>query len=171
MSKVAKKTLPINPSIEGKLEITETEKNKLMGINQTDIKNQNCDKNSWINCMYCEKYHTKDYYVANMNYCIHCWAWLNSHEYDIQKGVYFGNASMEDIKKVIKKAYPIHLETNCNNDECIFNKIKKHAEMKTLHNSLVELLELNKKPKLEAFHFNYKNKNLNVNFEESYIVI
>ena len=67
--------------------------------------------------------------------------------------------------------HPIHLETNCNNDECIFNKIKKHAEMKTLHNSLVELLELNKKPKLEAFHFNYKNKNLNVNFEESYIVI
>ena len=170
MSKLVKKTLPINASVEGKSEVSEIEKNKLMGINQTDINNQE-SKNSWKNCMYCEKYHTKEYYVPNMNYCFHCWAWLNSHEYDIQTGVYFGDVSIEDIKNILKKAYPVHLETNCTNDECIFNKIKKHAEMKTLHMSLVDLLELNKKPKLEALHFNYKNKNLNVNFAESYIVI
>ena len=173
MSKVVKKFKPnkINQSVEGKQEITETEKNKLIGISQSEIKNQDCDKNAWTHCMYCEKYHFNDYYVPTMNYCIHCWAWLNSHEYDIEKGIYSGNASMEDVKKCIKKAYPVHLETDCKNNECIFNKIKKYSELKTLHISLVELLELNKKPKLETFNFNYKNKNLNVNFEESYIVI
>ena len=49
MSKEAKKILPINLPTEGKIEITETEMNKLMGITQPDIKNQNCDKNSWTN--------------------------------------------------------------------------------------------------------------------------
>lgn len=149
----------------------ELEIKKLMGIAQTEIKNQGGDKTAWIECMYCEKYHHKDYFIPEMNYCIHCWAWLNSHEYDIEKGIYYGNISMIDIQKIIKKSYMVHGESNCNNEECLLNKIKKYSEIKLLHPSLVELLELNKKPKLETVYFNYKNKKLNVNYEESYIVI
>lgn len=171
IKKSVKKPIMAKTEEKNNLGITQTEKNKLIGITQEEIKNQDCDKNGWKNCLYCEKYHFKDCYVPNMNYCIHCWAWLNSHEYDIEKGLYVGDSSMEDIKKILKKSYPVHLESNCTNDECIFNKIKKYSELKILHTSLVELLELNKKPKLEAVCFNYKNKNLNINFEESYIVI
>lgn len=144
---------------------------KLMGIAQNEIKNYGINKNEWENCVYCGKYHTKDYYVYGMDYCIHCCGWLNSHEYDIEKGIYTGINSMEDIKKMIKKIYPIHVEANCKNTDCLFYKIKKCADIKTLHCSLIELLELNKKPKQEAVCFNYKNKNLNVNFEESFITI
>jgi hypothetical protein len=152
--------------------ISQTEINKLMGISQIEKNNQiEVNINDWKNCIYCEKFHHKDYYAPNMNYCIHCWAWLNSHEYDLEKGIYYGDNSMEDIKKMIKKAYPVHLESKCSNTECVFNKIKKLGECKILHSSIVELLELNKKPKLEAVCFNYKNKNLAVNFDESYIVI
>jgi hypothetical protein len=144
---------------------------KLMGIAHNDAKYQTINKNEWKNCIYCEKYHHNDYYIPGINYCIHCWAWLNSYEYDIENGKYNGLSSIEDINKMIKKVYPVHIETNCKNSDCLFDKIKKHADAKTLHLSLIELLELNKKPKQEVNCFNYKNKNLNINFEESFIII
>lgn len=149
----------------------QTEIDKLIGIGQNDAKYNTIKKTEWTNCVYCEKFHHNDYYIVGMDYCIHCWAWLNAYEYDIEKGIYTGISSMEDIKKSIKKIYPIHLESDCKNSECIFNKIKNCADLKLLHSSLAELLELNKKPEHKAICFNYKNKNLNVNFEESYIVI
>jgi hypothetical protein len=152
-------------------EISQTEIDKLMGISQTDGKYHTINKNEWKNCIYCEKYHHKDYYGNGIDYCMHCWAWLNAHEYDIEKGVYTGIMSMEDIKSSIKKIYPIHLQADCKNSDCFFNKIKKLTDLKLLHHTLIELLELNKKPTQQAICFNYKNKDLNVNFEESFIVI
>ena len=151
--------------------ISQNEIDKLIGIVQTDNKYGNINKNEWINCMYCEKYHHKDYFIVGMNYCVHCWGWLNSHEYDIESGFYGGLNPLEDIFKIIKKVYPIHCESNCINAECIFTKIKKYSEIKLLHKSLIELLELNKKPQQIAVCFNSKKKNLDVNFDESYIVI
>lgn len=148
-----------------------SEVNKLMGIEQNLSKNYIFNKNEWKTCIYCEKYHPDDYYGPSMIYCIHCWGWLNAHEYNIETGIYLGTNSVEDIKKMIKKVYPVHIEANCNNTDCIFYKIKKSIDDKTLHSSLVELLGLNKKPKQEAICFNYKNKNLDVNFEESFITI
>jgi len=174
MSKVVKKgKIPANLVIEEKNEnkISQTEVDKLMGVEAHSTKYAAINKNEWKQCMYCEKFHHKDYYGSGMEYCIHCWAWLNGHEYDIESGVYAGIHSQDDVNKAIKKAYPVHCEANCVNDECVFNKIKKYAEIKLLHFSLVELLELNKKPQQVAVCFNYKNKNLNVNFEESYIVV
>ena len=164
------KKVSIKKKVTSNINNTENEINKLMGIVKNELTNHTNNINEWFKCTFCEKYHHKDYFVNDV-YCIHCWAWLNSHEYDLEKGIYNGNNSVENINNIIKKAYPIHLETKCSNNECVFNKIKKFAENKTLHTSLIELLELNKKPKLEAICFNYKNKNLAVNFDESYIVI
>jgi hypothetical protein len=149
----------------------EEEIDKLMGIEQNNNKYTKIKKNEWRECMYCEKFHHNDYYVSGMEYCIHCWAWLNGHEYDIESGVYGGIHSQNDINKLIKKVYPVHCVSKCVNEECLFNKIVKYSEIKLLNNSLVELLELNKKTELKAVSFNYKNKNLNVNFDESYIVL
>lgn len=149
----------------------QTEVDKLMGISQNHWKFLTINKKEWKKCIYCENFHHKEYYTEEMNYCFHCWAWLNAHEYDIEKGIYTGTIPIEDIQKLIKKSYSIHLEGNCKNTECILNRIKNYVESKLLHSSLMELLELNKKPKQETIRFNYKNKNLNVNFEESYIVI
>ena len=151
--------------------ISQVEVDKLIGIAQTDGKYYTINKNEWKNCLYCEKFHHRDYYIVGLEYCIHCWGWLNAHEYDVETGVYSGIINIEDIKKAIKKSYPVHLESDCKNADCIFNKIKKCSDSKILHTSLNELLELNKKPIQSAVCFNYKNKNLNVNFEDSYIVI
>jgi len=152
-------------------EIPQTEIDKLMGIDENSVKFKQINKNEWKQCIYCVKYHHIDYYISNADYCIHCWAWLNSHEYDIEQGIYNGTYEKEEIDKAIKKVYKIHLKTECKMQDCFFNKIKKYIEINLLHKSLIELLELNKKPKLRAVSFNYKNKNLDVNYEESYIVI
>lgn len=151
--------------------ISQNEIDKLIGIVQTDNKFYSINKNEWKNCVYCEKFHHKDYFIQGMDYCVHCWGWLNCHEYDIELGFYGGMHSIEDIHKTIKKVYPIHNESNCKNEECIFTKIKKYSELKLLHKSLIELLELNKKPQQIAVCFNYRNKNLNIDFDESYIVV
>ena len=156
---------------QNKHKVILTDIDKLNGIDAQDNKYLSVNKNEWPQCIYCDKFHHIDYYSSGMKYCIHCWAWLNGHEYDIESGVYSGIHSQNDINKTIKKSYFVHAEANCVNDECVFNKIKKYAEIQLLHPSLVELLELNKKPQQVAVCFNYKNKNLDVNFEESYIVI
>lgn len=171
MSKVSKKSINIVNDDKNSKNISQDEIDKLMGIAQIDNKYHAINKNEWKNCMYCEKFHHKDYFIPGIEYCIHCWAWLNAHEYDIESGFYGGNSPIEDINKSIKKVYPVHLESKCTNEECIFNKIKKYSEIKLLHTSLLDLLELNKKSQQVAVCFNYRNKNLNVNFDESYIVI
>jgi len=172
-NKSVKKVINITNVIDNKKDnnISQVEIDKLMGIAQTDNKYHTINKNEWKFCMYCEKFHHNDYFISGMEYCVHCWGWLNSHEYDIESGFYGGMISIEDIHKTIKKVYPIHCESKCTNEECIFTKIKKFSEIKLLHTSLIELLELNKKPQQDAVYFNYKNKNLNVNFDESYIVV
>lgn len=172
VKKVKNITNVINDKIDN--DISQFEIDKLIGITQTDNTFKAMAKkefNEWKNCMYCEKLHHKDYFISGLEYCVHCWGWLNSNEYDIESGFYMGMISVEDINKIIKKVYPVHCESKCTNEECIFTKIKKYSEIKLLHTSLIELLELNKKPQQVAVCFNYKNKNLNVNFDESYIVV
>ena len=169
--KKTKKTINLVGEEVNENKIAQAEIDKLIGIEAHGAKYNAINKNEWKQCVYCDKFHHKDYYVLGMEYCVHCWAWLNGHEYDIESGVYVGLHSQNDINNTIKKVYQVHCEAKCVNDECVFNKIKKDAEIKLLHQSLVELLELNKKPQQVAVCFNYKNKILNVDFEESYIVV
>jgi hypothetical protein len=170
MLKKSKKDNIINQqSTENK--ISQLEIDKLLGVEPQDKKYGVLNKNEWKQCMYCDKFHHIDYYSSGMEYCIHCWAWLNNHEYNIETGIYTGVHSQNDINETLKKAYSVHSELKCTVQECLFNKIKKFAEIKLLHSSLVELLGLNKKSEQKAVNFNYKNKNLNVNFDESYIIV
>lgn len=150
----------------------ELEVDKMMGLVYAEAKfKQRTDKDDWIQCIYCEKMVHKNYYIVNMYHCINCWGWMNIQDYDLELGIYKGEQSQNDVNEGIKKAYKVHNLTKCKLDECIFNKIKKLYENKLLHKNLVEILELNKKKELKAINFNNKNKNLDVNYEESYIVI
>lgn len=153
----------------------EYEVKKLLGINENEIRKQIDSLNhNWKKCFYCEKMHHKDYYINTMNYCVHCWAWLNYYDYDLITDKYRGistSQEMDEIKKTIKRVYKVHLQANCKNNECIFNKIKQLAENKTLHINLVNLLELNEKIEIKPTKINSKNKNLNIDYDKSYIMI
>lgn len=163
----------IDEKIDEKNDINH-EISKLIGYEHEKFKKKVIDKKNWLQCEYCDMYHPKEYYVKDMEYCIHCWAWMNSSQYNLEMGIYEGMHSQNDINELLKKTYKIHLETKCMNMECLYNKIKNNYEKKTLHKNLIEILELNKenkKNKQEAIMFNYKNRNLDVNYDESYIEI
>jgi len=148
---------------------------KIMGIDKTDKKYHLINKKTWKKCIYCEKYHPNEYFMEEIDYCIHCWAWLNSNDYDIEQGIYKGDIPFKSVKTMIKKIYPIHKESTCK-IECIFDKIKKSIISNTLHSSLIELLELNKTTQIESKTDIKINKKKiinmdNVNYEKSYISI
>jgi len=147
--------------------ITTEEINKLLGLDP-NLKSNN---NDWMHCDYCEKIHPYEYFIPGMAYCTHCWAWLNSHELDLESGNYKGQVSYDEIKKMLIKVYPIHCEAKCINQDCIFTKISKYSEIKILNKCFVDLLKLDKTPIQSLVNINYKNKNLDINYENSYIVI
>jgi hypothetical protein len=158
------------------------EVDKLIGLTLDDakyiaIKN----KNEWKQCIYCEKYHSNEYFLDSLSqsptdnlsptYCFHCWGWLNAQDINLEQGYYIGNFPYDDIKKLLKKAYPIHLESKCTNNDCTFTKMSRYSEAKILHKQFIDLLELNKPVKQQSVYINFKNRNLNINYKESYIVI
>lgn len=150
-------------------EIDDYEKNGFIGID-TNNKHEIKNKNDWKKCFYCEKYHHLKYYFLNLDYCVHCWGWLNSCEYNEKTNIYTGTVGNDELNKMIKMVYPIHLEITCKNDGCIFTKIKQSIDNNTCHPKILDLLKSNKK-KLETTIFDYKKRDLDVNYEESYISI
>lgn len=89
-------------------------------------------KNNWLLCMYCDKYHPNSMHLPQVNYCGHCWGWLNSDQLKLKDGTYFGPNTIDEVKNFLKLTYPLH-PVSCVNNECIYNKIKKMATDKTLH--------------------------------------
>lgn len=156
--------------------IDQNEIDKLIGIQQESVKFMNIknSNNLYKHCEYCEKMHGTEFFVENMGYCIHCWAWLNTTDISLELGNYTGSHSFENIKKMIAKVYPIHLESSCQNKDCTFNNIKKYIDENKLHKNFMELLGFNKiekKQEIVNVNINNKNRNLNINFKESFITI
>lgn len=145
---------------------------KLIGIAlESDTYKLLNNKNNWKYCDYCEKFHGLEYFLENNTYCIHCWGWLNGYDIDLEKGTYVGTARYDSFKNMLKKVYPIHLDSNCTNHDCTFLKITKYAEAQILHKNFIDLLELNKSSKQQTININFKNRNLNINFKDSYIIL
>ena len=89
-------------------------------------------KNGWIFCVYCGKNHPPIMHLPDISYCGHCWGWLNSDQLKLSEGIYNGPNTIHEIKQFLKLTYPLH-PTTCKNNECIYNMIKKQAELNTLH--------------------------------------
>ena len=130
------------------------------------------NKNEWKYCDFCEKYHSKEFFFDNIIYCVHCWGWLNSHEFNLEMGIINSKLSIDTINNMIKIVYPLHLESTCINNECIFTKIKKLNDDNKLAKSLMDLLGFTKILKQQTIKsINFKNRNLNINYNDSFIII
>ena len=154
---------------------------KLFGLDEITYNNSKVipDKKDWKYCTYCDKYHGREFFMQ-IDYCIHCWAWLNAQEINLETGKYTGSISFDTIKTFIKKVYPIHLKGNCSNKECIFNKITEFAKNNKLNIIFSELLFNKQKiqllgglhpDKIVQVDINLKTHKLNINFTESEINI
>lgn len=91
------------------------------------------NKPGWTNCMYCDRSHPPSMHLPGMEYCIHCWAWLNTNQLDLEKGIYTGVNSITDVKNILKETFKLHDPTKCTNVDCAYNKIIKFEKEKKLH--------------------------------------
>lgn len=117
------------------------------------------NKPNWNKCMYCDRYHPPTMHLPGMEYCIHCWAWLNTNQLDLEHGTYTGLNSITDVKTYLKNTFKLHDPTKCVNEDCIYNKIIKFEKDKKLHMSLcVELGFVVEAKPLNAKQVNQVNK-------------
>jgi len=153
---------------------------KLFGIELNSFNNSNniSNKHTWKVCGYCDKYHGNEFYMPKLEYCVHCWAWFNMNDINLETGKYTGATAFDVVKTFIKQAYPIHLKAFCENKECIFNKITELYKNKKLNIVFIELLfekdAIAKKednPINNGVSINMKNHKLNINFDKSEINI
>lgn len=98
------------------------------------------NKPGWTNCMYCDRSHPPSMHLPGIEYCIHCWAWLNTNQLDLEKGIYTGVNSIIDVKNILKETFKLHDPTKCVVPDCAYNKIIKFEKDKKLHHDFcVEL--------------------------------
>ena len=139
---------------------------------------------NWTNCMYCDRSHPPSMHLPGMEYCIHCWAWLNTNQLDLEKGIYTGVNSITDVKNCLKKTFKLHDSKKCINPDCIYNKIIKFEKDKKLHYDFcVELgfkVEVKQNPLNSINPTNqinnqgfklYNKSNSRINYKLSHIII
>jgi hypothetical protein len=152
----------------------------LLNEKKKEFDGSNNFKNNWTQCFYCAKYHPGSMHLPGVNYCGHCWGWLNSDQLKLTEGTYNGPNTIDEVKNFLKLTYPLHPNT-CTNVECVYNKIKQFAESKTLHLDFCVELGFEKKEKnpeknpdknnnLE-YHIKKNKHNTRINYKLSSITI
>lgn len=116
----------------------------------------NYQKNNCIQCFICNNYHPNYIHLPNINYCAHCWAWLNSEQLNLIDGIYNGETNINEIINLLKLTYSHHPNT-CNNNECIYNKIKQYKSENRL-NAKFNILFENDDDKKRNIIINNNNK-------------
>lgn len=79
--------------------------------------------NGWKFCLYCNTNFPPQMFLNELDYCGHCWAWLNSQQVDLMNGTYEGLHTIEEIMQFLKLTYSKH-PTTCVLEECVYNKIR-----------------------------------------------
>lgn len=121
-------------------------------------------------CFYCNKYLYEDIFIKNCEYCIHCWAWLNYQQVDLENGKYSGDLDYQDLKTKLKNTY--HLHKNCNIKDCIYNKINDLSKNNKLHYEFCKLFNINIKENTIKKVYKIKKKRfLKINYNLSEISI
>ena len=128
-------------------------------------------------CEYCEKYIDKKYFMSispldtekTINYCIHCWAWLNYNDVKLSEGIYLGTLNQNLVFENIKKTASIHKNIGCTNQSCLFNeyvKLEKNNKLNIIF--CEEIKEHNNKKNKENKIF---TRDIQINWKKSSISI
>lgn len=140
-------------------------------------------KAGWIKCFYCDRFHPHSMHLTGIGYCGHCWAWLNSNQLDLEKGIYSGQNPISEIKNYLKETFKLHDPIKCVNVECVYNKIINLEKNKKLHIDFCVELGFIKKPEpsttnetsnssTEKLNYNINKKlSTRINYKLSHITI
>lgn len=141
-------------------------------------------------CYYCEKYISEKYFLpenntetktslkktksVRLNCCIHCWAWLNCNDVDLENGIYYGDLNQNVVFEYIKHIVPIHKEIGCTNINCIFNIYDKLLSNSKLNKILCTDVKSNKSDKIDKSElilqeYQILSKDVKFNWKKSYI--
>ena len=139
--------------------------------NINEFEGSNYHINEWKQCIYCQKYHPEKMYLNDINYCGHCWGWLNSNQIDLTSGKYLGDKTIEEIHNFLKLTYPLH-SLKCVNEECIYNKINTLNKSNKLHNTLCvclgfEKIEVKEEKKEYIYNIKKPHSNIYINYNLS----
>ena len=147
-------------------------------ISQQDIKNFfGIDKapnhNLVKECNICFKYVHRDYYYTNLNYCVHCWGWLNSQNLCLESGKYeLDNLNEDDIKIMLSKTFKLHTSIKCTNKDCVYNKIIDAYNNNKLNKNLAIAVGLQEDILLFVPKIVKNNeRNIDINYKTSNIFI
>lgn len=140
------------------------------------------NKQGWNKCMYCDRYHPPSMHLPGIEYCGHCWAWLNSNQLNLEKCTYNGPINITDIKKYLGLTFKLHDPNKCTNKECIYNKINTFEKANKLHKDFCVELGFKVEPETTSasvpetntqkaqFKLN-KKSNMRINYKQSYVTI
>lgn len=128
----------------------------------------NTKSKGWLQCIYCEKYQPTSMRLPGLQYCGHCWAWLNSNQLDLEKGIYLGENSITDVKNYLKDTFKLHDSKQCKNKECIYNRIIDLKNSNKLHIDFLIELGFYKEKKSESSLNKSANETINTNTNNSY---
>lgn len=129
--------------------------------------------NVFRECNMCANYVHRDFYYANLDYCVHCWGWLNSYNLCLESGNYeLDNISDDEIKKMLSKTFKLHINSKCTNNDCIYNRIIETKNNNKLNKNLAIVVGLEKDlssyvPKI----ITNNERDININYKTSNIFI
>ena len=98
-------------------------------------------------CWSCENNYHPHMTLPNIDYCGHCWGFLNNEQLNLIEGTYNGMNSFDEVKNFLIITYPLHPNT-CTNNDCTYNKIKNAHERGELCMNLAMGLGLVQQPVL-----------------------
>lgn len=97
-------------------------------------------KPNWKQCCFCDRYYPSVLYLAELDHCAHCWAWVNGPQLDLVAGTYIGINTIDEVKNFLKQTYYAHDSNLCKTTDCVYNKIDTLKNSQTLnHQFCVEL--------------------------------
>lgn len=130
-------------------------------------------------CQYCDKFIDKNYFIPlyalnnnqTLDYCMHCWGWLNFNDVKLTEGLYFGNLNQNIVFDYIKKSIEPHKKIGCTNQNCIFNEYEKLEKSNKLNIIFCKEIKENNINKNISKENKIYTRDININWEKSSISI
>ena len=144
-------------------------KNKTNHEELKKFSGSNYQLGGYSECVFCAQYFPSDMKIGDS--CGHCWAFCFNAQLDLKNFTYDGPHTLDEVKKFLTKTFLLHPK-NCNNKECIYNKINQYHKDKTLNNEIALILGLEiKNEEKKLSNIKNKKRNVNINFKLSSISI